>query len=372
MKSSNIKYLPALDHLRGYAALLIMVYHGILVFENFFATGAWVDTLNPVYALFVEGHTAVSLFMVLSGFIFTFGAYGKRIDYGGFVRNRFLRIYPLFLAVIAAGIYFYPKQVSFNGFLKTFFFYSYAPDALNLGPFSALFWTISVEFQFYLIFPFIFYLMGRYGTRSIFLLIAASFGVKLLCVYQLGYTANFISYWTLAGRIDQFLLGMLAAHIYALGSLNLKRLLVPSAVGVVAMIFIYHRLGGWPAQSGWKLLLPFAEGAAWAAFMLAYTQRFTENTGAWAKAMTFLGERSYSFYLIHLVVWFYFYRNGLLIRPFESPLYNSFANSALIVLPATLAISTVTYALIERPFLRLRVRYLKPASERKAEHSPAL
>lgn len=367
MKSSNIKYIPALDHLRGYAALLIMVYHGILVFENFFGTGAWVDTRNPIFSFFVEGHTAVSLFMVLSGFIFTFGAYGRRIDYAGFIRNRFLRIYPLFLAIIAVGIYFYPKRVTLIGFLKTFFFYSYAPDSLNLGPFSALFWTISVEFQFYLIFPFLFYLMARYGARSIFVLIAAAFGVKLLCVYQLGYTANFISYWTLAGRIDQFLLGMLAADIYARGSLDARRLLIPSAVAVAAAVFIYHRLGGWPVVGDWKLLWPLAEGAVWAAFMLAYTQRFRENNGAGAKAITFVGERSYSFYLIHLIVWFYFYRNGLLIWPFKSPLYNSFVNSALIVLPATLAISSVTYAFIERPFLRLRVRYLKK-EEGKTPH----
>ena len=366
MKSSNIKYLPAIDHLRGFAALIIMVYHGILVFENFFATGAWVDTYNPVYSMFVEGHTAVSLFMVLSGFIFTVGANGRRIDYGGFLRNRFLRIYPLFLSVIAAGIYFYPKHVSIAGFLKTVFFYSYAADALNLGPFSSLFWTISVEFQFYLIFPLIFYLMRRYGAKSLFILIGAGFAVKLLCVYKLGYTANFISYWTLAGRIDQFLLGMLAAEIYARGSFDHSRLLIPSALGVATLIFIYHRLGGWPAQSDWKLLLPIAEGAAWAAFMLAYTHMFTKNTGAVAKAMTFLGERSYSFYLLHLVVWFYFYRNGLLIWPFESPLYNSFINSAIIVLPSALAVSSVTYALIERPFLRLRVKYIKPDSPPEA------
>ncbi|MFT7638671.1 MAG: peptidoglycan/LPS O-acetylase OafA/YrhL, partial [Pirellulaceae bacterium] len=110
MKSSNIKYLPAVDHLRGYAALLIILYHGVQLFTNTakygapLATGERLHTGNFWYSFLLEGHTAVALFMVLSGFIFTFGCLGKEIKTGGFLWNRFVRTYPLFLLLIFTGI----------------------------------------------------------------------------------------------------------------------------------------------------------------------------------------------------------------------------------------------------------------------------
>ena len=105
MKSPNIDYLPAIDHLRGLAALLIVFYHGLHVisyrlrFGAAFGFDGWLQPANPLLAALAEGHTAVSLFMVLSGFIFTIGALGRGISTAGFLRNRFLRTYPLFLAV---------------------------------------------------------------------------------------------------------------------------------------------------------------------------------------------------------------------------------------------------------------------------------
>ena len=98
MKSPNIKYLPAVDHLRGFAAALIVFYHGLhlisyeMKFNAPFSFSPWPETNNPFLAVLIEGHTAVALFMVLSGFIFAYGALGREIAYLPFIRNRFLRI----------------------------------------------------------------------------------------------------------------------------------------------------------------------------------------------------------------------------------------------------------------------------------------
>jgi len=99
MKSRNIGYLPEVDHLRAFAALLIVFYHGLhllrsrLLHDQPFDFSHWVSTENPLLAAIAEGHTAVALFMVLSGFIFTWGAWGHQVRYGAFVVNRVLRIY---------------------------------------------------------------------------------------------------------------------------------------------------------------------------------------------------------------------------------------------------------------------------------------
>ena len=56
MRSSNIRYLPAVDHLRAYAALLIVFYHGLHVFAYRLHFGAdfgidhWLQPANPLLA----------------------------------------------------------------------------------------------------------------------------------------------------------------------------------------------------------------------------------------------------------------------------------------------------------------------------------
>src|ERR1700690_207944 len=67
--SKNIKHVPGLSHLRAYAALLVLCYHA----RGAMGTPAG-SASNPFWRLIVQGHTGVSLFLVLSGFVFELGA----------------------------------------------------------------------------------------------------------------------------------------------------------------------------------------------------------------------------------------------------------------------------------------------------------
>jgi uncharacterized membrane protein len=121
MQSRNLQYLPAVDHLRALAALLLILYHGqqLITADASVRRGLprpdWLFTANPLSALIIEGHTAVGLFMVLSGFIFTYGARGRDIAYWPFLKNRLLRIYPLYLFLIVVEIYALPRTFTLTG-----------------------------------------------------------------------------------------------------------------------------------------------------------------------------------------------------------------------------------------------------------------
>ena len=112
MKSSNFGYIPALDHLRGLAALLVFFFHSCHLIAHKLQSDLpydlsfWPTAENPFSSLILEGHTAVSLFFVLSGFVFTVGSSNRKLNFTGFYRNRFLRTYPLFLFFLALGIIF--------------------------------------------------------------------------------------------------------------------------------------------------------------------------------------------------------------------------------------------------------------------------
>ena len=376
MKSANIQYLPGVDHLRGVAALLIVLYHGVQLYSHRllygapFDPGKWPETRNPLWTPVVEGHTAVALFMVLSGFIFTYGARDSELVYGKFLRNRVLRIFPLYLTLLFVGAYTYRDRFTPGGLFQTLFLLENLPGRLNAGPFSEMFWTITVEFQFYLLFPFLLLFARRYGARYLLGLIAL-FTVFRAMAYLSGAEVRDVAYWTLVGRLDQFALGMLAGLAYArqqgsrgpaaaaAGLPGLWRFLAAGLL-TMASLHVFHVGGGWPRTGAHWIFWPTWEGTCWAAVILTYLPLSARVPGGLSRALCAVGTLSYSIYLLHYVLLSLSAERGIYLTglPF-SPLVSALLNAGLVLLPVTLLVSAMTYHLIEKPFLELRVRYRK-------------
>ena len=76
-------------------------------------------------------------------------------------------------------------------------------------------WTVAVEFQFYLLFPFIFAAYRAHGASRLALLILLVIATRLLLAGNSSDPDFHLTlYFTLIGRLDQFLLGMLLATYY--------------------------------------------------------------------------------------------------------------------------------------------------------------
>jgi peptidoglycan/LPS O-acetylase OafA/YrhL len=367
MKGKNIQYIPAIDQLRGIAAVLIILYHGLhlityqLRFGTPFTFDGWLTTESALLAPLIEGHTAVALFMVLSGFIFTHGAHGAQIRYGAFLYNRLLRIFPLFLFLYVAGVYLFPERYSLLGLAQGILLQTNLPGATFIEPFTSLFWTIAVEFQFYLIFPFLLIFQRRYGYRYL-LGVILLFTLVRAAGLTLGANARDISYTTILGRMDQFVLGMLVALLFRV--YQPPRWLPPvvlalSALALALALVVFHRLGGYPAIAWYKILWPTVEGLLWAGFIYAYLHLFRTAQPALMRGLAWLGELSYSLYLTHLTIFALIIRLNLLVLPPSAPIiWNALATTLLVALPAATLLSLLTYHLIERPFLELRRVYL--------------
>src|SRR4051812_5201866 len=224
MKSTNSSYIPAIDHIRAFAAILVLFQHSHAFIGGRLAFGPGgtldeIPAITPLDALVIEGHTGVSLFMVLSGFIFTHIAYGRKVRYAPFLLNRILRIYPLVIAIFAlAFVVKYPEigAIEFLAVLGIPFQFIYPIDAWfvpEIYPFTSLFWTIAPEFQFYLLFPAILAAVHKSGPTVLAIMIAGAVLLRILLVAD-GAPAQDLSYWTIFGRIDQFLMGMGAAILY--------------------------------------------------------------------------------------------------------------------------------------------------------------
>ena len=375
--SKNIRYIPAIDHLRAYAALLVLLYHCVFLivpiqYEN------WPKAGNPFSALIYEGHTGVALFLVLSGFIFTYGSAGREIEYKSFLINRLLRIYPLMIALLFVGVSIYSLQLNPTQVLESLLPVQNlrgANPTIRMGPYNALFWTITVECQFYLIFPFLHRQLLRRGVRGLLPLLLFLILARWSSVY-IGESALFasprdIGYWTILGRLDQFLIGMITATVALRLTLasRLLRLALPLGVaGLLLALYLFNQAGGWPIDGSWKVFWPTCEAVLWALIIIGYLALLHGRDNRVLRGIAALGTISYSMYLLHLTVIDIFVSHDWVMHVPRPTLLAALFTGLACVFPATVLLSTLTYHAIEKPFLEMRRRYLAPVPDT----SPAL
>lgn len=357
MHSDNIQHIPKLDHLRGFAALLVLAFH---VFHYFFYH--WASMPSAWYlGLVIEGHVGIGLFFVLSGFIFThIASNSETLNYFQFIRNRFLRIFPLFLLVFFVAI-----SINRNNFSPGDIFYIFFSNLGN-APTSNYFitgasWTISIEFIFYFAFPFLYAASrGKPYSKIIGLII-------ILVLFKLAafhLTQNFkqVMYSTLLGRFDQFLFGMLSAFLFnayknrlnqSLTVLIFSAALVVLSVGLMARFFSYHSAN--QADLFW-VFWPSIEALVWSQFILVYLLTKQQLYKLISNAFSYVGKVSYSLYLLHGLVIFLWSKYIGALRLFNE-LWADFLFTFLVIGFFSLIISGISYRSIEKPFLQLRKKY---------------
>jgi peptidoglycan/LPS O-acetylase OafA/YrhL len=96
----------------------------------------------------------------------------------------------------------------------------------------------------------------------------------------------------------------------------------------------------------------------WGAFLVSYLALAPRLPALWSRAAGAVGVISYSIYLTHLVVLDLLMRRNWLALPGLEPGNEALARTALFVYPLALALATLTYHAVEKPFLELRGRYL--------------
>jgi len=167
----SLKYNPSLDGVRGIAILGVLLFH------------IW-----PEY--FHYGYLGVDLFFVLSGYLITNIIYTKlnknSFSFKEFYRNRIRRIFPaviivLLFTLIIGYLFLFPSELKDLGhhIKSSAFFYEnfrlinevgYWDKAAQLKPLLH-FWSLSVEEQFYIFWPFIIYLIYKFRLNLLYSLL---------------------------------------------------------------------------------------------------------------------------------------------------------------------------------------------------------
>lgn len=362
MQSRNTSYIERLDHLRFFAAALVVMFHTWLM------TGGAGRRGGLHFPLIDQGHVGVQLFMVISGFILAIISYGQELEPLRFYWNRILRIYPLFVFVLALGYFSTPDPrptSTLGDFLVALLPISNLAR-LHYGEFGGQLWSIAVELQFYLLFPLFHSILMRRGPRYHLAMIGFLILLRAM-VFGLHHTVHDLSYFTLFGSLDVFLAGHLCGWLYCQGKLEFRNplWLLGAFAFLNVLLWLAFRGGHFfhvppaghtgPPQSHSRLWIVWPDILAitFAVMIPAYIRCAVRIplSKLWAAC----GQRSYSIYLWHILI------IDLAVR-LHLGSYNRYAVGLLVLLLTTL-FAWCSYYVIEAPFLARRVRYTKPAAE---------
>jgi peptidoglycan/LPS O-acetylase OafA/YrhL len=353
-----IHRLSRIDHLRATAALMVLLWHFTHLYVPPSAVPAW-----GVLSIIEEGHTGVSLFCVISGFIFSYLYVDNWIGYAAFIRKRLLRIAPLFVFVLA--LTFYEGQWSNAALLPSIL------TTLHYGEMPGYFgpaWSVLMEFQFYFIFPFLLLFTRRFGSRYLIGLVILFIAIRLLVLVG-KQTVQQLAYFSIFGHMDQFLCGMVAG--LALKSTEpsapgrtLDAIGFAGSVAAIALFYWWFNVqGGFYDFGGGKypitgmiwVYLPTVEAVLYSLVLTFYVRMpALPGTGWLSIGLAYLGVISYSIYLDHMFVLPFvrhvIARAGIVPVTWEGAAFLGI----VIAIPAVALVASATYFLIELPFLKLK------------------
>jgi peptidoglycan/LPS O-acetylase OafA/YrhL len=347
-----------IDHLRALAALMVVFWH---------STGPWHTPFSGAlvpFAIFNEGPTGVSMFCVLSGFILTTIYAERAVTLRTFYQRRMLRILPLLILVMLLAFHQTPTWSSLE-FLVSFLGLSRGGFPSFAGPG----WTAIIELQFYAIFPFLLIFAAKYGTRYLVALIGAFVALRFVVWLPADQSVQQLSYYSIFGRMDQFLAGMVTAYFVKGYKERIKETkysvaLFTLGVGAVILFFRWFDMSGgfmnfggepFPSKSWFWVVMPTIEAILYSTILAGYLfLPSSPVTNSLSKSASYLGRISYSLYLTHVLVVFAAFSLATKLHIYPTNWSGSVIFFAFVVLPATIALSTVTYWLIERPFMELR------------------
>ncbi|WP_267813794.1 acyltransferase family protein [Pseudomonas sp. RtIB026] len=293
--------LSALTSLRFFGALLVFVSH-----LNFLRQSDSLVVSDFYSGYLYEGYIGVTFFFVLSGFILAYANHGRVFSYSEYLFSRLARIYPLHLLTLLLSI---PVLVAVGGgsssvskyvsalLLNVSLFQALIAKASVYFSFNAPSWSLSVEFFFYLLFPFLI----SFSTRVLVSVVV--FVVLLKVVLALlvgGALEHFLFYIFPPLRLADFLVGILLFRLYVGGPVYTFRQASFCQALSLFVLVAFFSLGQYIPQSH-RFDIYYLLPMACLVFSFAHQQGVLAQAIS-SRLLVLLGEASFAFYLVHQLV----------------------------------------------------------------------
>jgi peptidoglycan/LPS O-acetylase OafA/YrhL len=364
------EHLASLDSLRGVGV--------ILIFANHF--------IEPTHYIFF-GWIGLWIFFSLSGYLITDGLLKMktlpgRQYFGRFYAKRAFRILPALLVffTISVGLYFaFPRWLAGGPtlsrlwvYLVTFTF-NYHPLEVSGGFWFNHLWSLSLEEQFYVVWPWLIFFLPRNWLKKVaasWILVTPALRLIVHSLYGGLAQTTAVVHASLLCQADAFAVGACVAIFRAELPRESKKLLWIMTTAVIAIGLVnyfagasvvgpYWRTLGWPhlphsylGQFNHGYVWGYSIINMWAAALILSCLRGTAPSILNFPPLVFLGRISYGAYLSHfplLGVYLYYLKpiNAFSVRGFVIFLI-WFANVVIV--------SWFSFRFLEVPFLRIKNR----------------
>ena len=260
-------------------------------------------------------YIGVVLFFVISGYLITEVLYERDDSYFKFIKRRYIKIFPPLIAVLTlsylAFYYFYDFiniKLIFNslsslfGLSNIYQIYSgmsYFERSGDLFPLLHT-WSLSIEIQFYVIFPFLIYLFKKMKLNvkfiaAIIIILSLISGSIMIYKEYMNYDISAIYYGT-DTRIFSILIGSAFYFLFKNKKLNPKRANILSYVflGIIVVITLSVDYSSKSNYYGFLYLISILGGFI---TVTSLKTGFLDFKGPIAKPLSKLGEHSYVYYL---------------------------------------------------------------------------
>ena len=351
--SNKLKYIIQIDGLRCFAVLGVLMSHYII------------SDLNNEIIKRIPFGTGVNLFFVISGYLITsillsskkdielkISTIGKELK--KFFLKRVLRIFPLYYLVILLLILFkYDEVKDYLIYLANYttniymtFHNTYIDKQTHL-------WSLAVEEQFYLIWPFIIFLVNKkHFLKVIVSFIALSLFSKYYFInseqFQIGSNAF------LTSCFDSLGFGALLAYLQLYHSSFFERIMDKRILFILILayiiIFVFPGftnsfIDGMFNNFLTSLIYFFVVGIAAQNKFKGVLKYTLEN-----KIAIYIGKISYGIYIIHNFASEIFY--NFLARKLPPTDHQSVRIMYWVII--TIVLSSISWYIVEKPFLRLK------------------
>ena len=334
--------------LRGFAAILVMLYHATRHYQE--------KNLVFFNGIFQNGYFGVDIFFVLSGLVIFYSSQ-KYLENGNcieFLKKRIFRIYPsfwIFLLLPLTIVFFItPKFIADKSafepinYLKVFFLVFDHPQISQIS------WTLSFELYFYFLF---FLMIFNRNFKYLVLLILILSTINL--INENIFSNLYLIKYLFSPLILEFFLGVLVVFIlnkihknYLVGFIALF------IISIISFVFIdYLSTNNIIYITKHNRVLSFGLASFLLILSLVIFEKFNDIKSS--KILILIGDSSYVLYLIHSVILSFFDNQLILSKKIV------FVNQEITTILACFFIVTLSvflHLIIEKPMLKYLNKFL--------------
>ena len=342
-----------LDAVRGYAILMVIAVHSLQAFGE----------IPALLAKLVEqGQRGVQLFFVASALALCFSWTARNDTTGAFYARRLFRIAPLFWLAIVFFVWMYgtgPRLFAPDGIgvrhiaMTALFVHGFWPDTISSVVPGG--WSVAVEAIFYAMFPFLVPVLLRSSWRTILIVLVVAIVVGaqasrlfdtfayLVLPKSAAEVSRFYFFYWFPRQLPCFILGIMLFKWQAERPLPSPAIAAPLCLLSIALMIAI------PFLEGGKYALPLGPqtsyGLVFTLFIFALMS--WKSSPLINPVVIWIGKVSYSAYFVHFAVLYY-----LAVPHPSGNATLDFAITCTLATAITVALSSVTYWLVEQPLIK--------------------